>query len=158
MAHASQQINPSDAETTLQISRVFKASREKVYNAWVDPKALAQWWGPEGHTATIDVLEVKPGGTYRTAMTSPEGVEMWVGGTFNEVSANEKLVFTWAWEDAEKPGQSGHETRVTIAFQDAAGGTEVTLTHELFENVEQRNMHEMGWSSTFVCLANVVGG
>ena len=156
MAQASLQTDPATAESTLEISRVFKAPRDKVYNAWVDPKALAQWWGPEGHTATIDTLEVKPGGTYRTAMTSPEGVEMWVGGRFNEVIANEKLVFTWAWEDSDHPGQSGHETKVTIEFQDAPGGTEVKLRHELFENAEQRDMHEMGWNSSFVCLAKTV--
>ena len=156
MAQASLQTEPA-AETTLEISRVFKAPRDKVYNAWVDPKALAQWWGPEGHAATIDVLDVVPGGIYRTAMTSPEGVEMWVGGRFDEVSANEKLVFTWAWEDQEKPGHSGHETKVTIEFHDAPGGTEVKLRHELFENIEQRNMHEMGWNSSLSCLADSVG-
>ena len=156
MAQADLQTNPTAAETTLQISRVFKAPRETVYRAWVEPKALAQWWGPEGHTAEIDTLDVRSGGVYRTAMTSPEGVEMWVGGVFNEVSQNEKLVFTWAWEDQDNPGQSGHQTKVTIEFSDAPGGTQVRLTHELFESAEQRDMHEMGWNSSLGCLDNTV--
>jgi len=30
------------------ITREFDASRELVFQAWTDPKHLAQWWGAEG--------------------------------------------------------------------------------------------------------------
>ena len=59
MAQADLQTSPAAGETTLQISRLFKAPRDKVYNAWVDPQALSKWWGPEGHTAEIDTLDVR---------------------------------------------------------------------------------------------------
>ena len=31
-------------------TRVFDAPREIVFEAWTDPKHLAQWWGPNGFT------------------------------------------------------------------------------------------------------------
>jgi hypothetical protein len=31
----------------LIITRVFDAPRDLVFNAWTDPKHVAQWWGPE---------------------------------------------------------------------------------------------------------------
>src|SRR6185437_10752731 len=33
-------------------TRVFDAPRELVWQAWTDPKHLAQWWGPNGFTTT----------------------------------------------------------------------------------------------------------
>lgn len=156
MAPANPRADRAPAGTALEIHRLFKAPRAKVYNAWVDAEALARWWGPEGYRAKVAALEVKPGGVYRTSMTGPDGVERWVGGVFDEVVDNEKLVFSWAWEETEA-GHTGNQTRVTIEFRDAPGGTEVALTHELFQDVEQRDMHRLGWTSSLVCLAEVVG-
>ena len=33
-------------------TRVFDAPRELVWQAWTDPKHLAQWWGPYGFSTT----------------------------------------------------------------------------------------------------------
>ena len=156
MAPANPRADRAPADTALEIRRLFKAPRAKVYNAWVGAEALARWWGPEGYRAKVAALEVKPGGVYRTSMTGPDGVERWVGGVFDEVVDNEKLVFSWAWEETEA-GHTGNQTRVTIEFRDAPSGTEVALTHELFQDVEQRDMHRQGWTSSLVCLAEVVG-
>jgi uncharacterized protein YndB with AHSA1/START domain len=32
--------------------REFNAPRDLVFDAWTDPKHLAQWWGPDGSTTT----------------------------------------------------------------------------------------------------------
>lgn len=32
------------------VTRVFEAPVEKVWNAWVEPEMVMQWWGPIGFT------------------------------------------------------------------------------------------------------------
>ena len=60
-----------------------------------------------------------------------------------------------AWEE---DGTPGHETLVTINFVEKDGGTEILFTHEGFENGEQRDMHNQGWTSTLVCLLATLDG
>ena len=55
----------SDAKTDdriLSITRVIKASPEKLFDAWTDPRLLLQWWGPEGTTTPEYAFDVKVGG------------------------------------------------------------------------------------------------
>ncbi|MGH8650593.1 MAG: SRPBCC domain-containing protein, partial [Burkholderiales bacterium] len=45
-------------EITLNLRRIFKAERKKVFRAWTDPEELKQWWGPEGYatpSAEVDL-------------------------------------------------------------------------------------------------------
>ena len=54
------------------ITRAFDAPPERVFEAWTDPKRLAQWWGPHTFTNPVCQLDVRPGGPYRIVMRSPE--------------------------------------------------------------------------------------
>lgn len=106
-----------ESPNTLRLERVFRAPPSTVFRAWTDPGELAKWWGPDGYE-TVDALDVRPGGRYRTGMTGPDGTQLWVGGVFKEVTENERLVFTWAWEE---DGVPGHETQVTLTLRDRGG-------------------------------------
>src|SRR5947209_1933543 len=75
---------------------------------------VARWWGPQGFVTTYCDMDIRPGGAFRVCMRSPEGTEYWKQGVYREVVEPERLVFTFAWEDAE--GKPGHETLVTVSF------------------------------------------
>ena len=53
--------------------REFDAPRELVFEAWTDPKHLAQWWGPNGFTTTTSAFDMRPGGVWRFVMHGPDG-------------------------------------------------------------------------------------
>jgi uncharacterized protein YndB with AHSA1/START domain len=133
------------AERELVISRTFDAPRQLVFKAWTEPDRAARWWGPQGFTTISCEMEVRPGGTFRACMRSPEGTEHCRQGIYREVVEPERLVFTYAWEDAE--GNPGHETVVTVTFADLAGKTELTLHQAVFETVTARDAHHGGWTS-----------
>ena len=46
-------------------------------------------------------MDIRPGGAYRLCMRSPEGVDHWKRGVYREIVAPERIVFTFAWEDAD---------------------------------------------------------
>jgi uncharacterized protein YndB with AHSA1/START domain len=130
----------------LVITRVFDAPRSLVFKAWTEPEHLVHWLGPQGFTGTILKMDVRPDGTYRFHMRGPEGADLWRQGVYREIVEPERLVFTYAWEDAE--GKPGHETLVMVTFEEHGEKTKLTLRQAVFESVIKRDEHRGGWTSS----------
>ena len=147
MATTASQLNADPAELTLVITRVFDAPRELVFKAWTDKQHAMMWWGPKHHPATQVDMDVRPGGRWRHCLKSVEtGKDLWHRGSFLEVVPPERLVFTFAWEEA---GKRGLETLVTVKFEELGGQTRMTLHQTPFQSLGERDGHGEGWSSAF---------
>jgi uncharacterized protein YndB with AHSA1/START domain len=133
-------------EPELVITRIFDAPRALVFKAWTEPDRVARWWGPQGFVTLYCQMDVRVGGAFRVCMRSPEGTERWKQGVYREVVEPERLVFTFAWEDAE--GTPGHQTVVTVTFAEHGTKTRLTLHQAVFETVKTRDEHHSGWTST----------
>jgi len=130
--------------TSLEVRRTFAAPREKVFRAWTDPKTLKEWFGPPGFKTTVADVDLRVGGKFRLTLEKPTGEVVTAFGTFREIRKSERVVCTWNW-DYNDIG----DTILTLEFNDAGGETELILTHERFQNTEQRDAHNMGWTGCF---------
>ena len=126
---------------SLTVSSLIKAPRHKVFAAFTTPDTLRQWFAPGDRKPEPVLLDVRPGGSYRITMRGEEDAPTAIG-EYQEVIPGEKLVFTWSWD-----GDPSQPTLVTVTFKDAAGGTEVVLTHERFATAETCEHHRMGWQA-----------
>src|SRR5437016_11929072 len=61
---------------SLEIKRLIKAPRERVYAAWTDAAQMKQWFGPENVQTRDLIVDPRVGGTFRWDVTNPEGEEM----------------------------------------------------------------------------------
>lgn len=150
---ASQSASPAsgpDADRTLVIERLFRASPDRVFAAWTDPSIMVQWWGPEGHHVPEYDMDVREGGQYRAVMQSEKGERHTVSGTFRRIDPPSHLTLTWAWEQPD--GTRGHETVIDLTFVPDPDGTRLTLVQRLFETTEGRDNHRKGWMSMLNCL------
>lgn len=86
--------NAGGGEREFAIARRFAVPRPRVFEAWVEPRRLAQWWGPHGFTNPLCELDVRPGGAYRIVMRDAAGVDYPVRGVYLEVVVPELLVMT----------------------------------------------------------------
>jgi uncharacterized protein YndB with AHSA1/START domain len=77
-------------------------------------------------------------------MDSPKYGTEQMGGIYQEIIPNEKLVFTHAWDHED--GKVGHETLITVTFADKEGKTLVNFHQATFESKESRDGHEEGWT------------
>jgi uncharacterized protein YndB with AHSA1/START domain len=93
-------IDVEERERELVITRILDAPRDVVFRAWTERDRVARWWGPQGFVTTYCDMDIRPGGAFRVCMRSPEGAEHWKQGIYREIVAPERLVFTFAWEDA----------------------------------------------------------
>lgn len=137
-------------DRVLEIERLIKAPPQKVFDAWVKPELLVQWWGPDGYDTPEHDLNVEKGGKWRTTMRSPEGNRHTCAGVYRTIEPPRRLEFTWSWE--QEDGSQGHETLVTVTFEPADGGTRMTMLQKTFQDKENRDNHRGGWTSSFDCL------
>src|SRR5580704_7290369 len=84
--------NTSDRE--IVVSRVFDAPRQLVWKAWTDPTQIVKWWGPNGFTTTIEEMDVRPGGSWKLIMHSPDGKDFPNRSVFLEVVEPERIVYS----------------------------------------------------------------
>jgi uncharacterized protein YndB with AHSA1/START domain len=130
---------------SLEVKRLIKAPRDRVYAAWTDPAQLKQWFGPEKVQTRDFIADTRVGGKFRWDLTNPEGEKMTCRGEYRELQPGKKIVFTWQWEDDET--WENHISVVTVELSDADGGTELRLTHERLPNEASRDGHTGGWNS-----------
>jgi glutathione S-transferase len=140
---------------TLRITREFNAPRQRVFDAFIQPEALQQWFGPGGFTVPRCEVDARPGGRYQIQLHTPDGEVNIVGGEFREITPPEKLVFTWAWLKGDQPGT---QTLVTLTFAERAGKTELTLLQTGFDTAHDREMHGKGWDASLDCLVDALAG
>ena len=140
------------------VERVFDAPRELVFDVWTDPKHVAQWWGPDGFTNTIQHMDVRPGGEWRFIMHGPDGVDYPNLIKFVDVVRPERLIYDHSGADDDKA-----DFRGVVTF--AAEGTRTRLTmRTLFPSADIREYvireyHAVeGAQQTLGRLADYLGG
>jgi uncharacterized protein YndB with AHSA1/START domain len=137
----------SPDDTTLVLRRTFTASRERVFRAWITPKALERWLRPRGMHMTVRSLDARVGGSFCFDLEDGSSLV----GTYLQFVPPEKLVYTWSGGAAQ-----GWETVVTLDFFDRGAVTEVILTHEGLSAPERRARAEGGWPLMLDALTEVL--
>lgn len=127
---------------SLNLHRVYNASKEKVFLAWTKEDQFKQWWGLVGFTTTIEQMDVSVGGKYRFHIRAPHGKVYTLEGRYVNIVSNEKLSFTWKWVSE---GDCSEETLVTIDFVDKDNKTELVITHSNFSTMKEAKKHNNSW-------------
>ncbi len=109
----------------LAITRVFDAPRERVFQAWIDPQQLKQWWSPKYFTNPVCEVDARPGGAIRIDMQGPDGNVYPMTGQFLEIAAPERLVMMTQALDGE--GRPILEVLNTVTFEAEGAKTRLTL-------------------------------
>jgi uncharacterized protein YndB with AHSA1/START domain len=81
----------------LTITRIFEASRERVWSEWTEPERFADWFGgPESEIPLSTVaMDVRVGGKWRATMYyGPDRRAIDWDGEYREVEPPERLVLT----------------------------------------------------------------
>jgi uncharacterized protein YndB with AHSA1/START domain len=136
----------------IRIIRVYDAPVKAVWDAWTDPKQVAQWWGPRGFTLTTHSKDLRPGGSWAYTMHGPDGVDYPNKTQYFEVEKYSKLVYDHGANDDRPP-----LFRVTVLFSETGGKTtmEMTMTLPTPEAAEEAKkfIKKAGGDSTWDRLA-----
>jgi uncharacterized protein YndB with AHSA1/START domain len=107
-------------------SRLIKARREELYEAFIDPAALVAWLPPAEMTGVVHEFDARVGGGYRMSLFYPPNERSFRGKTADrEDMVNVRFV------ELRPPRRIveavNFATTVVVTFDDVPGGTEVTI-------------------------------
>jgi uncharacterized protein YndB with AHSA1/START domain len=138
---------------TIRLHRILRAEPEKVYRAFLDSDALVKWLPPNGYTGKVHHLEAKVGGSYKMSFTNfSNGQTHSFGGTYLELTPNEKIRHTDIFDDPNLPG----EIQVTINLRPVFCGTELSVVQEGVPDVIPAEACYLGWQESLTLLAKLV--
>ena len=86
----------STEHATFTIERVFDAKPERVFKAFADPKAKAQWFaGPDEWTQGERALDFRVGGRERISGGPKGGPVHSFDALYQDIVPNERIVYTY---------------------------------------------------------------
>ncbi len=77
----------------LRFSRLLDAPIRLVWDVWVDPEHIKNWWGPAGFRNTIKEMDLRPGAEWILVMHGPDGRNYDVKCIFREIVKYERIVY-----------------------------------------------------------------
>lgn len=141
------------------ITREFNCPRELVFEAWIDPKQLSQWWGPNGFSNPVCEWSAKPGAAIHVVMRGPNGVDYPMGGTFCEVVRPERIVFTAG--PLDEKGEMIFELLQSVTFTERNGKTTVSVRASVLKTTvdaaKYLGGHKVGMSQSLERLESLLG-
>jgi uncharacterized protein YndB with AHSA1/START domain len=135
----------------LTVRKVIPAAIDTVFDAWLDPAALARFMKPgEGMSDSRVELDAREGGNFLIVMIAGEK-EIPHRGEYKTIDRPRRLVFTWL-SDFTSEGST-----VTIDLVSRGPTeTELTLHHIGFPDADSRDSHEGGWAEIIDMLIPVL--
>lgn len=138
---------------TVRLHRILAAKPEKVFRAFTDPDASAQWFPPEGFVCKVHHMEPRVGGTFRmTFVNFSSGNGHSFGGEYLEIEPNRLLRYTDKFDDPNLPGT----IEVTIRLAAVSCGTEVHIEQSGIPDVIPVEQCYLGWQQSLNNLSRLV--
>jgi uncharacterized protein YndB with AHSA1/START domain len=138
---------------TIRLHRVFRATPERIYRAFLDADAMVKWLPPNGFTAKVHHMEAKVGGTFKMSFTNfTTGKSHSFGGQYLELVPYERLRYTDIFDDPNLPG----EIRVTVTLKKVSCGTEVNIVQEGVPDVIPAEACYLGWQESLILLGKLI--
>ena len=127
-------------ERDIVTTRLLAWPRARVWAAFADPAALAEWWGPRGFTNTFQAFDFRPGGVWRFTMHGPDGAAFAMDKRFAEIVVPERIVLHHF--------QQGHGFVLTMTFAEEGTATRVQWRMRFDDAAEAARVRD------FVATAN----
>jgi uncharacterized protein YndB with AHSA1/START domain len=137
----------------LVIERTFKASPERVFDAFTDPEQLTQWWWPEGFSCPAAEVDFRVGGKYKLGMQWPDAIPTsnqfahHMGGEYFEIDRPRRLLMSGRAINDEQ-GEL-FATLIEVTLNERDGGTALTMRQSYFEPMpppQALGGAEQGWN------------
>ncbi|MFD1738891.1 SRPBCC domain-containing protein [Bacillus salitolerans] len=150
--------------TTLVMTRVFNVSREKVFDAWLNPKMMKKWLFTLEGTNKVAQNDPQVGGTWEI-VDHRDGKDYRAIGEYLEIDPPKKLVLTF-----KMPQFSDTVDTITVQLKELEQGCEMTFTQDIIVPHEEtwteadiekalgeyHDGSEHGWNLMFMGLKELV--
>ena len=132
----------------LEVSKHFSETTEQLFAAWTEGEQLKMWWKPMNNSLTEISNDLKQGGAVKYVFETG----LIISGNYEEVSKNEKLVYSWNW-NFPKDEIKNASYKLSVKFIKEDEGSTLNILQTSFENEESMLPHKEGWEKGLNDLA-----
>ena len=121
------------------VVKLLNHPRDKVFSAWINPEALASWYGPTGLRIETHEADIREGGIWRFDMVGQfEGKEQRFENhiRFLEILPDQRLVMDYGTPDPDDPNRF----RTTVTFDEQSDGKTVVTLRQLHPTHDRRQV------------------
>lgn len=130
---------------TMVVVAEFAASRDRLWEAYTDPRQIEKFWGPPEWPATFLRHDVFPGGRSHYVMTGPDGTASSGYWEFLAVDPGRGFEVRDGFADAEgRENEAMPSMRMVFDFEDTDEGSRLTITTRFGSAEQLEQLLEMG--------------
>lgn len=138
---------------SISLHRVLTAPPEKVFRAFSDATAHANWIPPYGFLCVVHEMDFKIGGNFRMSFFNfSTGNGHSFGGKYLEIIPNEFLKYSDKFDNPNLPG----EMITSIWLKKVICGTEIKILQENIPDAIPAEMCYLGWQESLDKLKRLV--
>lgn len=138
---------------TVRLHRIFACPPERLYRAFLDADAYAQWIPPEGFVCKVHQFDARPGGSFRMSFINFSAQKAHsFGGKFVEIIPNTLLRYTDEFDDPNLPGV----IHVTVRLKAVSCGTEIEIEQAGIPDLIPVEQCYLGWQQSLNNLGRLV--
>ncbi len=156
-AETNQRASLTHEGSEVVITRTFAAPAALIYEAMTNPEHIRQWWGAGMGEMTTCEVDLRVGGHWHFAQTTPAGDEVSFSGEYREIDPPGRLVHTEIFDNIQSPPSV---IESTFTEQDGRTTLRAVITYDSPETVAmvlQTGM-EVGLNSSYDALERVAQG
>ncbi|KAA1420670.1 hypothetical protein FE697_017150 [Mumia zhuanghuii] len=128
-------VTATPGTSTIEISRTFATTPERLFHANVDDEWQKKWLGPDIYKTEVPINEVRDGGRWRWTQRDDDGNTHGFRGVYHgDPSVENGITRTFEYE-----GVPGHVSLETLRFTDLGNGTTRIDVTSAFASVEDRD-------------------
>lgn len=137
----------------VSLHRIIQASPEKVFRAFADPIAHANWLPPYGFVCTVQQMDFKVGGSFKmTFINFSTGHSHSFGGEYLEIEQDTFIKYVDRFDDPNLPG----EMTTTVSLRKVICGTELKIEQTGIPEVIPAEMCYLGWQESLEKMRKLV--
>ena len=147
-----EQGSSSPGATKIRLERTYPTSAEQVWKLWTTSEGIESWWAPDGFTAKVSKLDLRPGGEliYTFTATAPEQVAFMTNAgmpltteahkTFTELARPKRIAYNSVVDFV--PGVKPYDQLTVVDLTPSGDRVRVVMTAD--------PMHDDEWTQRLV--------
>jgi uncharacterized protein YndB with AHSA1/START domain len=137
-------------DTQIRITRKFDAPAAALFKAHTTADLVRQWWCGDDDEWLVCDVDLRVGGTWRWVFrhsNEDDAFEVAFHGTYVEIDAPHRLVYTEVFEGAPVPDPDALATTNTVTFDETDGVTTMTVITDCPDQFTRDAIIESGMES-----------
>ncbi len=145
----------STTHATFVIERTYDAPPQRVFDAWADPAAKTQWFGPPEKPKDAYSLDFREGGAEHLSIPMADGPEYSFDAIYQDIVPGQRIVYTY---DMHRDEQRISVSVATVEIEPHGAGTRLTLTEQgvYLDGLDTSDAREHGTNVLMEALGGLV--